>query len=107
MNASTNGETPGRGGAHLEAAPLGDAIPFGEAMEQLEAIISRLEGDEALELETALALYEQGAELAASLRRRLAAAQLKLTEIAASVPAPDVPPSPDTPPDSDEGPATP
>ncbi|MGH2354056.1 MAG: exodeoxyribonuclease VII small subunit [Chloroflexota bacterium] len=54
---------------------------FGEAMDRLEAIVSRLEGDEALGLEEAVALYEQGVALAGECRRRLAAAQLKLTEI--------------------------
>lgn len=54
---------------------------FGAAMEQLETIVAHLEGDEALGLEEALALYERGVDLAGECRRRLGAAQLKLTEI--------------------------
>ncbi len=60
-------------------ATAGDT--FGQAMERLEAIVTSLEGDEALGLEEALALYERGVALAGECRRRLGAAQLKLTEI--------------------------
>jgi exodeoxyribonuclease VII small subunit len=59
-----------------------EAMPFGEALERLEAIVNQLEANEALGLEEALALYEQGLALAGDCRRRLAAAQLKLTELA-------------------------
>jgi exodeoxyribonuclease VII small subunit len=59
-----------------------DQITFGEAMERLEAVVVQLEGDESLELEQALALYEQGVSLAAACRRRLAHAEVRLTEIA-------------------------
>jgi exodeoxyribonuclease VII small subunit len=62
------------------AGPAGEG--FGEAMERLEAIVARLEGDETLGLEEALALYEQGVALAGECRRRLAGAQLRLTEVA-------------------------
>jgi exodeoxyribonuclease VII small subunit len=65
-----------------------DSLSFGEAMEQLDAVLAQLEGDEALDLEQALALYEQGVTIAAACRQRLAQAQLRLTEIA-------VPPAPD------------
>jgi exodeoxyribonuclease VII small subunit len=66
------------------STPNGDPAPesFGAAMDRLEAIVARLEGDEALELEGAMALYEQGVALATDCRRRLAGAQLTLTEIA-------------------------
>ena len=63
-----------------------DQITFGEAMERLEAVVAQLEGDESLELEQALALYEQGVALAAACRGRLARAELRLTEIAGRPP---------------------
>ncbi len=63
-----------------------DQITFGEAMERLEAVVAQLEGDESLELEQALALYEQGVALANACRGRLARAELRLTEIAGRPP---------------------
>jgi exodeoxyribonuclease VII small subunit len=62
-------------------------VTFGEGMGKLEAVVRQLEEDEAMGLEQALALYEQGAALAADLQARLTAAKLRLTEIA--VPAID------------------
>jgi exodeoxyribonuclease VII small subunit len=59
-----------------------DDLRFGEAMDQLDAVVAQLEGDEALDLEQAVALYEQGVTVAAACRQRLAQAQLRLTEIA-------------------------
>ncbi len=56
-------------------------LTFGEAVDRLEAIVGQLEGNEELGLEEALALYEQGLALAGDCRRRLATAQLKLTQI--------------------------
>ena len=64
----------------VQTAPAPD-LTFGEAMERLDAIVAQLEGDETLQLEQALDLYEQGAALAAECRRRLAGAELRLTEI--------------------------
>ena len=55
---------------------------FGEAIEHLEAIVGRLEGEDTLPLEEALSLYERGVVLAADCRQRLADAQLKLTQLA-------------------------
>ena len=57
-------------------------VTFGEAMGKLEQVVRQLEEDEAMGLEQALALYEQGAALAADLQARLTAAKLRLTEIA-------------------------
>jgi exodeoxyribonuclease VII small subunit len=54
---------------------------FGADMERLEAIVARLEGDESLGLEEALALYQQGVALAGECRRRLVGAQLTMTEL--------------------------
>jgi exodeoxyribonuclease VII small subunit len=56
-------------------------LTFGEAVDRLEAIVTQLEGNEELGLEEALALYEQGLALAGDCRRRLATAQLKLTQL--------------------------
>jgi exodeoxyribonuclease VII small subunit len=68
-------------GGALSAAPDSGDLTFGEAMDRLEAIVSQLEGNEELGLEEALALYERGLDLAGDCRRRLATAQLKLTQI--------------------------
>lgn len=70
--------------SHSSQHAQGSQVPstFGEAMERLEAIVSQLEANEALGLEEALALYEQGVALAGDCRGQLAAAQLRLTEIA-------------------------
>ena len=63
-------------------------VTFGEAMGKLEHVVRQLEEDEAMGLEQALALYEQGVALATDCQARLLAAKLRLTEIA-------VPPLPD------------
>jgi exodeoxyribonuclease VII small subunit len=55
---------------------------FGAAMARLEAIVARLESDEAVELEDAIALYEEAVALARACRAQLARAQLRLTELA-------------------------
>ena len=62
------------------------------AMERLEAIVARLEGDETLGLEEAIALYQEGAALAGACRRRLATAQLTMTELPLKAPDADDPP---------------
>lgn len=56
-------------------------LTFGEAMDRLDAVVNQLEESEELGLEQALALYEQGTVLASLCQQRLAAAQLRLTEI--------------------------
>ena len=74
-------------------------------MERLEAIVARLEGDETLGLEEAIALYQEGAALAGECRRRLSAAQLTMTELPLKAPDADAPPDgpPDGPPDDAAG----
>ena len=57
-------------------------VTFGEAMGKLEQVVRQLEEDEAMGLEQALALYEQGVALASDCQARLLAAKLRLTEIA-------------------------
>jgi exodeoxyribonuclease VII small subunit len=69
----------------------GTAEPFGVAMERLEGIVARLEGDETLGLEEAIALYQEGAALAGECRRRLSAAQLTMTELPVKAPDADDP----------------
>ena len=61
-------------------------------MERLEAIVARLEGDETLGLEEAIALYQEGAALAGACRQRLATAQLTMTELPTKAPDTDDPP---------------
>jgi len=81
--------SPSTDAAARSPAPAGE--DFGTAMERLEAIVGRLEGDETLGLEEALALYEQGVALAAECRRRLTGAQLRLTEVPVDVATPPEP----------------
>ena len=69
----------------------GTAEPFGVAVERLEGIVARLEGDETLGLEEAIALYQEGAALAGECRRRLSAAQLTMTELPVKAPDADDP----------------
>lgn len=71
--APTN--TPGDGGVNA-------GLSFGAAMERLDEIVAQLEGNESLELESAIVLWERGKQIAAECDLRLTAAQLKLTQIA-------------------------
>lgn len=74
-------------GAESQLTPVNAAgLTFGEAMERLEGIVTQLEENEALGLEQALAIYEQGLALAGDCRQRLATASLRLTEIAVAAP---------------------
>jgi exodeoxyribonuclease VII small subunit len=81
---------------------------FGADMERLEAIVARLEGDESLGLEEAMALYQQGVALAGACRQRLAGAQLTLTELPVrpleEVPPEDAAPEDAPPEDGPDGP---
>ena len=56
-------------------------VTFGEAMDKLEQVVRQLEEDEAMGLEQALALYEQGVALAGDCQSRLSSAKLRLSEI--------------------------
>ncbi len=55
-----------------------DALPFGEALAELEAIVGQLEGGQ-LELEDSLERYERGVALLRALQTRLTEAQHKVT----------------------------
>lgn len=61
---------------------------FGKNLDELEAIVARLErGD--LDLNAAMAQFERGAALAARLQKYLDRAQLKVNSIKASFDKPD------------------
>ena len=59
-----------------------DSPHFGAALQELEDIVSRLEAQPDLELEEALGLYERGAALANRCRTLLAAAELRVSQLA-------------------------
>ena len=60
---------------------LRDGIGFPEAMQQLELIVDKLEGQEDLGLEEALALFERGTALAHHAQRLLSDATLRVTQL--------------------------
>lgn len=60
-----------------EAAAI-ESLAFGEALTELEAIVSQLESGQ-LELENSLAAYERGVALLRVLQSRLQSAQQKVT----------------------------
>jgi exodeoxyribonuclease VII small subunit len=55
-------------------------LPFEEALEKLEAIVSAMEGED-LPLETLLAKYEEGTRLAKACQDKLAEAELKIQQL--------------------------
>ena len=57
-----------------------DEMTFEEAFEELERVVSKLEGDQ-LALEDSLKLFERGQALAAVCSRKLDEAELKIEEI--------------------------
>ena len=59
-----------------------DSPHFGAALQELEAIVDRLEGHPDLNLEEALGLYERGAALADRCRTLLSAATLRVSQLA-------------------------
>lgn len=58
--------------------PAPDELPFGDALAELDAIVSALEGGQ-LELEESLARYERGVTLLRALQAKLADAQQRVT----------------------------
>ena len=60
--------------------PVPEEMAFGEALGELEAIVSALEGGQ-LELEESLARYERGVALLRALQTKLADAQQKVTSL--------------------------
>ena len=60
-----------------------DGPHFGAALQELEKIVDRMEGQPDLELEEALGLYERGAALANRCRALLAGAELRVSQLTA------------------------
>lgn len=56
------------------------AVPFEEALKKLEAIVEAMETDD-LPLETLLAEYEEGTQLARLCQEKLAEAELKIARL--------------------------
>ena len=63
-----------------DAAPIPADLSFEDALQRLEAIVSRLESGQA-PLEQSIALYEEGAALKKHCEDRLKAAQLRVEKI--------------------------
>ena len=63
-----------------ETAPIPADLSFEDALQRLEAIVSKLESGQA-PLEESIALYEEGARLKAHCENRLKAAQLLVEKI--------------------------
>lgn len=61
-----------------------DDIPFEKALEELEAIVSRME-DGKLPLEESLAAYQRGAELLRHCEGKLSAAQARIAVLEGDV----------------------
>jgi exodeoxyribonuclease VII small subunit len=59
---------------------LSEDIPFEEALNKLESIVSEMEGDE-LDLETLLVRYQDGTKLARSCHEKLTKAELVIKEL--------------------------
>jgi exodeoxyribonuclease VII small subunit len=55
-------------------------LPFEEALKKLEAIVEAMESEE-LPLETLLAKYEEGTQLARTCQEKLAEAELKIQQL--------------------------
>lgn len=58
----------------------GEEPPFEEALKRLEAIVESMEADD-IPLETLLARFEEGTQLARSCQNRLAEAELKIQQL--------------------------
>ena len=56
------------------------AVPFEEALKKLEAIVQTMESED-LPLETLLAKYEEGSQLAKICQDKLAEAELKIQQL--------------------------
>ena len=63
-----------------EVASIPAELSFEDALQRLEAIVSKLESGQA-PLEESIALYEEGARLKAHCENRLKAAQLRVEKI--------------------------
>lgn len=61
-----------------ETSPRPEDLAFGDALEELESIVSALEGGQ-LDLEDSLSRYERGVALLRALQAKLSDAQQKVT----------------------------
>ena len=61
-------------------SPSGKPAPLADELARLEEIVRRLEGED-LDLDTALALFEQGVACLRSARERLAAAEVRVRAV--------------------------
>ncbi|MEL6259251.1 MAG: exodeoxyribonuclease VII small subunit [Pseudomonadota bacterium] len=68
--------------AEKKAAPV-EGLSFEEALQELEAIVGRLESGDT-PLEQSIAIYERGAALKAHCEAKLKAAELKVEQIVQS-----------------------
>jgi exodeoxyribonuclease VII small subunit len=62
------------------AQPSGEAVSFEKALEELEAIVARME-DGKLPLEESLAAYQRGTELLKLCESKLGAAQARIANL--------------------------
>ena len=61
-------------------SPTPDDVPFEEALNQLETIVSEMEGDD-LDLESLLVRYQDGTKLARACHEKLSKAELVIKEL--------------------------
>jgi exodeoxyribonuclease VII small subunit len=62
------------------AGAMSSEMPFEEALRKLESVVETMESDE-LPLETLLAQYEEGVSLLAACQAKLAAAEVKISQL--------------------------
>lgn len=61
-------------------SPATEDLPFEEALNKLESIVTEMEGDE-LELEALLARYQEGTQLARTCHEKLSKAELLIKNL--------------------------
>jgi exodeoxyribonuclease VII small subunit len=66
--------------ANQDNAAKAAAMPFEEALQKLEAVVSAMESED-LPLETLLAKYEEGTRLARVCQEKLAQAEVKIQQL--------------------------
>ncbi len=64
----------------VSSDPLGEELPFEEALHKLEAIVQSMESED-LSLENLLAQYEAGTRLTQICQAKLAEAELKIQQL--------------------------
>ncbi len=78
MSSAVKGAAPGPG--VNPAAESGANLPFEEALKRLEEIVDSMENHD-LPLETLLAKYEEGTQLAQNCQARLLEAEVKIQQL--------------------------